>query len=160
MGQDSFHFVHNYSNILCITLHPKKIGIEKEKFHTDTIMQTLRMSLPKNKTNLLSYPNDPVFLNWCSSCTHPNIMHFPSPENMHTAQQTDKYLISQPSVPSPHGSSYSGHESSTGSNCHVSLRKLKPMWAQSPPCSPVDASPAGAGGACLPGYKHSTDARA
>lgn len=28
-------------------------------------------------------------------------MHFPSPENLLTAQQTDKYLIGQPSVPSP-----------------------------------------------------------
>lgn len=65
------------------------------------IMQTFSKSLPKNKTNLLSCPKGPVWLIWCSSRTDPNIMHFPSPENLHTAQQTDKYLIGQPSVPSP-----------------------------------------------------------
>lgn len=78
-------------------------------------------------------PKGPVLLIWCSSHTDPNIMHFPSPENLHTAQQTDKYLIGQASVPSPHGSSYSGHESSSGCGCHVSLWELKPMWAKSAP---------------------------
>lgn len=125
-----------------------------------TIRQTFSMSLPENKTNLPSNPKDPVFLIWCSSRTDPNIMHFPSPENLHTAQQTDKYLIGQPSVPSPHGSSYSGHESNRGCECHVGLWESKPMWGQSLPCSPVGASPAGAGSACLPGYKHRADARA
>ncbi len=96
--------------------------------------------------NLLPCPKGPVLLIWCSSRTDPNIMHFPSPENLHTAQQTDKYLIGQPSVPSPHGSSYSGHESTTGCECHVSLWESKPMRGQSLPCSPANASPAGAGG--------------
>lgn len=135
------------------------------KFHTFHIQRLLwywysvHLFL-KTKQICFFYPNSPVFLIWFSSCTHPNIMHFPSPENLHTAQQTDKYLIGQPSVPSPHGSIYSGHESITGSKCHVSLWESKPMWGQSPPCSPVNASPAGAGWACLPGYKHGTDARA
>lgn len=51
----------------------------------------------KNKTNLLFNPKDPVLL---PCCTDPNIMHFPCPENLQRAQQTDKYLIDQPSVPS------------------------------------------------------------
>lgn len=76
------------------------------------IKQTRSMSLCKNKINLLSCPKGPVVLIWCSSRTDPNIMHFPSPENLYFAQQTDKYLIGLPSVPSPsHGSRYSGHES-------------------------------------------------
>lgn len=91
------------------------VSESKHVLHSKPIrMQTLSMSLPRNKTNLLSSPKGPVLLIWCSSRTDPNIMHFPSLENLHTAQQTDKYLIGQPSVPPPpppHGSSYSGHES-------------------------------------------------
>ena len=126
--------------------------------------QTFSMSLPR-KTKQICFPLQRVqfLLIWCSPRTDPNIMHFPSPENLHTAQQTDKYLIGQPSVPPHppfHGSSYSGHESTTGCACHVSLWESKPMWGQSLPRSPVDASPAGAGGACLPGYERRTDARA
>lgn len=97
----SFHFVHNYLHILCTILHPQHQNVINILQSKVTVSKIFRMPLSKNKTNLLSYPNSPVFLIWWNSCTHPNIMHFPSPENQHAAQQTDKYLIGQPSVPSP-----------------------------------------------------------
>lgn len=101
-----------------------------------SITQTFRLSLLKISSYLLCRPKRPVFSVWCSSCTDPNIMHCPSPENLHTAQQTDKYLIGQPSVPTPvpNGNSYCGHESTTGRECHVCLWESKPMWGQSLPC--------------------------
>lgn len=155
-GQGTFIYV-----MICIYSASFYTHSIRAVHHSEVIMpQTFRMSLTKNKTNLFSSPNGPVLLIWCSSCTDPNIMQFPSPDNLHTAQQTDKYLIGQPSVPSPHGSSYSGHESTAGCECHVSLWESKPVWGQSPPRSPADASPAGGSAACLPGREHHTDARA
>lgn len=91
-------------------------------------------------------------------------MHFPSPENLHTAQQTDKYLIGQPSVPPPPPLSMAA--ATVGMRVPQDARAMSVFGNQSPcggqslPRSPVDASPAGAGGACLPGYKRRTDARA
>lgn len=70
------HNSYYYLHILCIIC----VRIQL------IISQTFSMSLPKNKTDLLSCPRGPVLLIWCRSRAHPNIMHFPSPENLHTAQ--------------------------------------------------------------------------
>lgn len=105
MGQGTWiSFIWNYYYMFMICIYAASFCIHSITIvhHSKLIrLQTFRVSFPKNTTNLFSYPNGPVLLIWCSSCTDPNIMHFPSPDNLHTAQQTDKYLIGQPSVPSP-----------------------------------------------------------
>lgn len=83
MGQDSFRILFAY-----VMHHFTSTALEFKHVHRPKLirLQTFSVSLPKNKTNLLSSPKGPVLLIWCSSCTDPNIMHFPSPENLHTAQ--------------------------------------------------------------------------
>ncbi len=90
-------YLYYHLHILCIIFNLQQQNCSPLKTYHNADIQ--HVFPPKNQTNLLFRPKGPVLLIWCSSRSHPNIMHFPSPENLHTAQQTDKYLIGQPSVP-------------------------------------------------------------
>lgn len=79
---------------------------------------------------------------------------FPSPENQHCAQTTDKYLIGLPSVPFP----LPWQQLAVGRRicmpCH-SLGTKAHVGDTFCPCSPVDTFPAGAGTVCFPVWARS-----
>lgn len=174
LGEKNLHLIQLDCDLVCKGQMQFSFTLFAYVMHHFTLMasefknvQNVSMHLPKIKTNLLSCPEGPLPSIWCSFCTDPNIMHFPSPQNLHTAQQTDKYLIRPAFCPTPpppmppDGNSHSGHERALQDVSAMSVfGNQSPCGGQSLPRSPVDASPAGAGAACLPGYKHCTDARA
>lgn len=94
-GQDT---VFIFFVIICIYYASVYIHSVKSARYSKLIRaQTRSPSLPK-KTKQICFPVQRVQF-YLSDAADPNIMHFPSPENLHAAQQTDKYLIGQPSVP-------------------------------------------------------------
>lgn len=121
---------------------------------------TCSMPLPINRVNLPSYPRA-ADLNRCSSHTDPNVMHFPSAQNLHSAHQTDKYLIGLSwSHPPPWQPLQWAWEAPRDFSAVSFSGNQSPCGDKVCPRSPANAPPAGAGGACLPGEERRTDARA